>query len=202
MQLRNPAFSHILLREFRRVAAAEGVSINVSIQQGDPAETILLHANSRRHDAIVIGTHGRTGLERFRMGSVAFNHILCPVNITPPSKTALEHAMGLLKGSGERLTVLHVGTPKRERHAHIRLQQLVAVPADLRGKIHARLTDGPVATSILSVAAELQPDLIVLGMTSRGGTRKWFNSVTDRIVRASSCPVLTIPGEGRLQLAA
>jgi nucleotide-binding universal stress UspA family protein len=38
---------------------------------GDPAEEILRHAAANRADLIVMGTHGRTGLLRLLMGSVA-----------------------------------------------------------------------------------------------------------------------------------
>ena len=47
-----------------------------------PAQTILAYANTGKIDLIVIGTHGRTGLSRLFMGSVA-QHVVrlapCPV---------------------------------------------------------------------------------------------------------------------------
>ena len=39
--------------------------------EGDPAEEILRYAADAGTDLIVLGTHGRTGLERLLMGSVA-----------------------------------------------------------------------------------------------------------------------------------
>jgi nucleotide-binding universal stress UspA family protein len=210
-----------LMAEFRRIAAAKGVSVSISAQQGDPAGIILLHAKARKHDAIVIGTTHQTALERLRYGSVAerviagatcptfvvrstenecvedaFIHILCPVNVSPASEGAVKSAMKLLKRGGQRLTLLHVGPLQGASTARRQLQQLALEGADLGGKIYARLAGGPVASGILDVAAELKPDLIVLGMTSRSGMRRWFNSITSRIVRASTCPVLAIPGEG------
>jgi nucleotide-binding universal stress UspA family protein len=38
---------------------------------GEPADEILAYAAGARADLIVLGTHGRTGLERLLMGSVA-----------------------------------------------------------------------------------------------------------------------------------
>jgi nucleotide-binding universal stress UspA family protein len=38
---------------------------------GNPAEEIIRYAADQRIDLIVMGTHGRTGLERLLMGSVA-----------------------------------------------------------------------------------------------------------------------------------
>lgn len=60
-----------LIAEFRKMAASSGVRFKVSVQQGDPAGVILLHARSRRPDLIVLGTHQRTGLDRMRSGSIA-----------------------------------------------------------------------------------------------------------------------------------
>jgi nucleotide-binding universal stress UspA family protein len=38
---------------------------------GDPAEEIIRYATASEIDLIVMGTHGRTGLDRLLMGSVA-----------------------------------------------------------------------------------------------------------------------------------
>jgi nucleotide-binding universal stress UspA family protein len=47
-----------------------GVEFVTEVLQGDPAETIVDYASDRELDAIVIGTHGRTGLRRTLLGSV------------------------------------------------------------------------------------------------------------------------------------
>ena len=55
---------------------------------GDPGKEICDYANSDRYDFIVIGTHGRTGLARVVMGSVAeyvVRHSSCPVISVKPS---------------------------------------------------------------------------------------------------------------------
>jgi nucleotide-binding universal stress UspA family protein len=59
------------LAAMARRARAQGLRVRVSIQQGDPAGVILLHARARGVDLIVLGTSGRRGLARFRHGSVA-----------------------------------------------------------------------------------------------------------------------------------
>lgn len=211
-----------LMADFRRIATAEGIALSISAQQGDPAEIILLHARARKHDAIVIGTDHQSAMERLRFGSIAervvagapcptfvvrstehervedaFSHILCPVNVSPASENAVKSAMNLLRRGGHRLTVLHVGPLHSAAKARRQLQQLALAGADLSARIHGRVAGGPVASGILDVAAELRPDLIVLGATSRSGIARRFNSVTNRIVRGSTCPVLAIPGQGR-----
>jgi Universal stress protein UspA and related nucleotide-binding proteins len=56
--------------------------------EGDPAQQIVRTARSKRADLLVVGTHGRTGLTRFFVGSVAARVVAtasCPV-VTVRSK--------------------------------------------------------------------------------------------------------------------
>ena len=53
---------------------------------GAPHEFIIQEANDKEVDLILMGTHGRTGLKRVLMGSVAQNVIAnapCPVMVVP-----------------------------------------------------------------------------------------------------------------------
>ncbi len=52
--------------------------------RGDPAEVIVRCATERKADSIVMGTHGRRGLRRLLMGSVA-ERVVCTA--TPPVLT-------------------------------------------------------------------------------------------------------------------
>jgi nucleotide-binding universal stress UspA family protein len=52
------------------------------VLEGDPASVIVDLAKSRHVSALVISTHGRTGLRHFFLGSVAervLRHTTCPV---------------------------------------------------------------------------------------------------------------------------
>ncbi|MER3483263.1 MAG: universal stress protein [Meiothermus sp.] len=49
-------------------AQAVGVVAESKLLEGKPVDTILQEAKS--HDLIVMGTHGRSGLDRFMLGSV------------------------------------------------------------------------------------------------------------------------------------
>ena len=53
------------------MADEHGVTVIESIGYGKPDEEILEYADEERIDAIVMGTHGRSGVGRFVMGSVA-----------------------------------------------------------------------------------------------------------------------------------
>ena len=60
--------------------------IETVVKNGDFAETILKTATDLKVDIIVMGTHGRRGLEKILVGSVAENvlhHSLIPLFIIP-----------------------------------------------------------------------------------------------------------------------
>jgi nucleotide-binding universal stress UspA family protein len=59
-----------------------GIRIERVLREGPSAEAILEVAGEHKADLIVIGTHGRTGLKRLLMGSVAeavLRRAECPV---------------------------------------------------------------------------------------------------------------------------
>jgi len=55
---------------------AAGLRAEADPREGDPAPQILAAANEAGADLIVMGTHGRTGLARLMLGSVARNVLL------------------------------------------------------------------------------------------------------------------------------
>ena len=59
-----------LLTTLRQRAEREGVPIRTVEQQGDPAGVIVLHANAKKADLVVLGSSRRRGWQRFREGSV------------------------------------------------------------------------------------------------------------------------------------
>jgi nucleotide-binding universal stress UspA family protein len=70
------------LRRLAERAKAAGVRAVGLLLEGDPAEQIVRAARSTHADLLVIGTHGRTGLQKFFVGSVASRVVAtspCPV---------------------------------------------------------------------------------------------------------------------------
>jgi len=66
------------------------------LEEGEPIPTILRVAEELRSDLIVMGTHGRTGLRRFLMGSVAeqiVRRARCPV-LTVTGEARVEDTAG------------------------------------------------------------------------------------------------------------
>jgi universal stress protein A len=75
-----------------RAKAGPDVPITVAGRTGDPAEEILRYAWRHAIDLVVMGTHGRTGVSRVLLGSVAERVVRgarCPVLVVPtPRHTA------------------------------------------------------------------------------------------------------------------
>jgi nucleotide-binding universal stress UspA family protein len=77
-----------------RVAAtarALGVKVDTVLLSGRAAAELVAYARDKRADLIVIGTHGRTGVSRVLLGSVA-EHVVraapCPVLTVPMPELA------------------------------------------------------------------------------------------------------------------
>ncbi|HYD43279.1 MAG TPA: universal stress protein [Anaeromyxobacter sp.] len=76
------------LAEWKSQAEALGVrTVNAETVVGEPAAEIVAWARERKTDLLVLGTHGRTGLEHALMGSVAekvVRRARCPVLTVHP----------------------------------------------------------------------------------------------------------------------
>jgi nucleotide-binding universal stress UspA family protein len=68
MQLEHGAAA---LQGAKRILDRGGVKYEEHVLIGDPAETIARFARRGRFDTVIMGTHGRTGMSRLLMGSVA-----------------------------------------------------------------------------------------------------------------------------------
>jgi nucleotide-binding universal stress UspA family protein len=82
-----------LVRQMTVHLRSEGFSAEADRRDGDAATQIIAAANTSKADLIVMGTHGRTGLQRLVLGSVARNvlhHAKCSVLVVrdgPPGAT-------------------------------------------------------------------------------------------------------------------
>jgi nucleotide-binding universal stress UspA family protein len=152
--------------------------------------------------------------EERREDLTSFRNILCPVDFAKASNAALGHALQLVK-SGGRLTLLHVSRAsdavsaaryayhlsvpeyarRLQQDAWQRLQDAVPVEARTRADVRARVVSGTPATEIVRIASEIEAELIVIGVTSRGAIgRTLIGSTAARVIRTAGRPVLAVPG--------
>jgi nucleotide-binding universal stress UspA family protein len=114
-------------------ATADGIGVDVVIDVGQPAESIVEQAAKLQAGLIVIGTHGTSGFQHLLLGSVTekvlrkatcpvltvppraysraqlpFRHLLCAVDFSDASLDAVRSALSLSEESGASLTLLHV----------------------------------------------------------------------------------------------
>jgi nucleotide-binding universal stress UspA family protein len=148
---------------------------------------------------------------------VQFHRILCPVDFSEGSLAALTYALSLAEEADAHLTLLHaieltsamdevplppgfsIQTMREAAEAdrHRRLDELV--PDNVREycTVHTMVVEGRASRAILRVAAERDADLIVMGVHGRGAfDLMLFGSNTHHVVRAATCPVLTVQARG------
>ena len=227
-----------------QAASAAGIAVDVAVDIGRPAVEILDRAAKLPADLIVIGTHGASGLEHFLLGSVAekvirkaacpvltvppraratsvlpFKRVLCAVDFSDPSLTALQYACSLAEQSGAALTILHVlewpweeppppvfeELPPAQAAALVEFRRYLEKSAMNRLKTlvpeasHSCCTPCPTLrhgkphVEILRLAGQEQADLIVIGVHGRNVVDMTvFGSTTNQVVRHATCPVLTL----------
>lgn len=68
---RAEARAESLLDDARQTAAAQDIPFDTAIEVGRPSREIVRYAEEGDFDHVVIGSHGRTGVSRILLGSVA-----------------------------------------------------------------------------------------------------------------------------------
>lgn len=71
-----------LLKNSAALLKKKGVQVQASMSIGSPAREIVMKAEREKVDLIIMGTHGRTGMEHVLLGSVAEKVVRlsrCPV---------------------------------------------------------------------------------------------------------------------------
>jgi nucleotide-binding universal stress UspA family protein len=79
-----------LERVSKQLREEHEVRVNIETRVGRPAEVIAEIAEQEFADAIVMSTHGRTGVERFLFGSIThkvLSSMPCPVFVVPGKET-------------------------------------------------------------------------------------------------------------------
>jgi nucleotide-binding universal stress UspA family protein len=229
-----------------KAARTAGIDLDIVIESGQPASHILERAASLPADLIVMGTHGTSGFQHLVLGSVTervlrkascavltvppraqgtsrlpFRRLLCAVDFSDSSLTALQYAFSLARESDAELTILHViEWPWREppspstndlppaqalalaeyrryceQSATTRLKSLGPEAVSATRPPVTRISHGKPYVETLRVAADDSADLIVIGVHGRNPLDLHvFGSTANQLVRRATCPVLTVRG--------
>ena len=226
----------------RRVPAAVQTTFRIE-EAGFVHDEVVAQVEATHADLLVLGTHGRSGFQRLFLGSVTekvirktpcptlvvpprapdvpvdapvqFKRILCAVDFSDSSLSALGYALTLAEETDAHLTLLHViemppelrENPMApdfdidrihaaaEAEALRRLRQLVPEAARSYCTVETAVVEGGAYRSVLQYAAEQKADLIVVGVHGRGAIDLLlFGSTTHHVIRAATCPVLVVRG--------
>lgn len=202
------------LRAFVRSTLGDGAnSVEVRVIEALAADGIRQLTTHTEANLIVMGTHGRGGLNRWMLGSVAehvlrespipvltvrsalresVREVLCPVHDTELSRRALSFAAGISACFGANLTVLHVHEASGARSVSD-LCSWISAEEKTRCVIREVTRHGAASEEIVKLALEEKFDLVVLG----AARRRFFEGMvlgttTLRTVRHAPCPVLTV----------
>jgi nucleotide-binding universal stress UspA family protein len=119
------------LREHQKMLEARGISTQIRIVSGAPAAEILRQAQIGEFDLIAMATHGRKGMDRVLMGSVAeevvrssplptllckpggriggWDRIIVALDGTPGAEEVLEDVARMARAFGSTVHLLQVG---------------------------------------------------------------------------------------------
>jgi nucleotide-binding universal stress UspA family protein len=210
-----------LLEEVRDEAAQMGVTLEVRVvRHVSVFSAILQEAEEIRPDMIVMGRHGRTGIERLLLGSVAarvighspfdvlivpagamigFGRILAASDGSPFSQAAFAAALALARRHESKLFAVAVAQEEGEisRSQEI-IKQLLAEARQAGVPVQGSVPQGqPADDGIIQAAIKNEVDLIVLGSHGRTGLKRLLlGSVAERVVGHSPCPVLVVKRKG------
>jgi nucleotide-binding universal stress UspA family protein len=122
------------LAAVERELGAAGLAATSVVREGDPAAEIVAEAGAADADLVIMATHGRSGLARALLGSVAdgvlthspvpvvllrpgghrmtgVHRLVVPLDGSPGGTLALGVALGLTRSTGARLILVEVAVP-------------------------------------------------------------------------------------------
>ncbi|WP_224448390.1 universal stress protein [Haloprofundus salilacus] len=209
-------------------------NLETALRTGVPHEAILSYADEQRVDLVVMGTHGRSGLRRYLLGSVAervvrladcpvmtvhedddapssYQRVLVPTDGSDCAEAAAEHAVAVARAFDAEIHALSVVNLAEEGglfsaggidSAFVeRLDESARADADavverareasVRGE--STVVHGVPHEEIGEYATANDVDLVVMGTHGRSGFRRYLlGSVTERVLRTGSTPVLAV----------
>lgn len=130
-----------------------------------------------------------------------FAHILCPVDFSEASAKAIQYGIALARVNRAALTALHVSGSNTVDDARTVATEVAALFEDATRRglhVEALVERGQPAREILTQAAALPADVIVMGTHGTGGFEHLvLGSVAEKVLRKATCPVVTVPPQAQ-----
>jgi nucleotide-binding universal stress UspA family protein len=177
----------------------DGVKMERWVEQGEISEVINGFVHDHHIDMLVVGTHGRSGIPRLLLGSVAqqiFHSVRCPVlvvgprapgagaelqlkkvlfatDLSPQSLAAVPWMLTAVEEWHTELDVLHVCTTGSAEHPRLmnelRTRIDDALVAQQHGSIRLHLLRGKPMPCVTDFARNNREDAIILGLKPHRG---------------------------------
>jgi nucleotide-binding universal stress UspA family protein len=195
-------------------------NVETRVVEAMPVDGINQLAATTGADLIVMGTHGRSGFNRWMLGSVTerilrestvllltvraaprgpVGRILSPIDGTEASRNAFRLAEQLGACFNAEITAVYV---HESGVAQPSPDLCTWIPDDARKRCNIRelVRHGDPAQEIVALATEEAFDLLVIGAPHRRFFEgQVLGTTTLRAVRHAPCPVLTVSGSGEVR---
>jgi hypothetical protein len=202
------------LEHVREMVTESGVDCEIMVHRGeDPSEEIVKEAVRKEADMIIMGTHGRTGIQRLVMGSVAakvIGHAPCKVLVVPGgakldyrnllvatdgsihSDAAVSEAIAIAERCDSSLVVLSVASSDKDVPAAEESVKRALEAAERAGvRKEGMVLRGKPDEVITEAAAQKNAGLILMGSHGRTGLKSLLmGSVTERVLGHGTAAVL------------
>ncbi|HWQ13325.1 MAG TPA: universal stress protein [Roseiflexaceae bacterium] len=213
----------IYLRDTAARLRGAGLRVTTEVSAADDAaEAIVARADQDPHIGLVaMATHGRGGLGRWVLGSVAskvlqavatplllvrareeappaaevtYRTMLVPLDGSGFAELALAEARLLAAATGAELVLVAVvGEGEDATQAAAYLDEVATRLRADHLAVRTRVLAGSPAERLLEAADEEHADLIVMATHGRGGWRRlWLGSVASKVVEGATAPVLLV----------
>ena len=193
------------------------VKLKYQVDEGHALEVIEKQIHRYEPDLLVLGSHGRTGLARLMMGSVAENFVksahcpvlvargapgevdvekvLVPVNFTDHAREALLLSCDLAsRFQAELVAIYAVEEGEEIKDPMAELCGFIPEQSRKRCSVREIVRSGEASEQVVLVAREERANLIVMGVEHRPFLEfTTIGTTTERVIRHSPCAVLTTP---------
>lgn len=199
----------------------DGLKVEARIRYGKPYKEILEASEELNCDLIVMGTQKEEGIETYFIGSNTWRvierkrfpvltvrkpfdkppeNILVPLDLSEFSFRAIDYTREFGGRFNSKLFFLHVLVILESM---AKWEAVDRIEDEVRKKIGKEVEDGSsiivskspdAASGILKTAEDISADLIIMTTHGRGGVEKaLFGSVTEKVIRNSEVPVISLP---------
>ena len=208
------------LKDFTVEHLASDTDVQLLVDDRDPALAVFQAVDELGAEMVALGSHGRSGIEKLRFGSVAetvinegqtptliagpsvgesvplkISRILIPIDLSNESLAAVRFAAEIAKRTGASLTVVYLAAAGDAADAAT-LEKICTqyIPPEVSSacSVEHVIKNGEAGEAIVAELASGTFDLAVLGVRHDLFGGEAFDQKARDIINASPCPVVVV----------